>query len=163
MSGLDGLPGVNVWLSSDEAEYIKTLGSGELINQLTDKVNLSPISFTAKQYENFPRSLDVFADGTVVLVPLPGHTPGSLGMFVNLRSGKRFFFIGDLTWAIEGVQIPAERPWLARMLVDDDDDGVRRSIVRVHELMNRYPAMVIVPAHDRRVHDRIASFPDVER
>ena len=163
VSGLDGFPGVKVWLSNDEADYIKQLGSGELIKQMSDQVNLSPISFTVKQYENFQRSLDVFADGSIVLVPLPGHTPGSLGMFVNLRSGKRFFFIGDLTWAIEGVQIPAERPWVARTLVDYDDDGVRRSIVRVYELMNHYPDMVIVPAHDRRVHDRIASFPDQER
>src|SRR5437868_14538031 len=88
----------------------------------------------AKRYENFPRSLDVFVDGTIVLVPLPGHTPGSMGMFVNLHSGKRFFFIGDLTWALDGIQIPAERPWLSRALADDDPDDVRRSIVQVHEL-----------------------------
>lgn len=163
VSGLDGFPGAQVWLLSEEAEYIRHLGKGELVNQMRDKVKLNSISLMAKQYENFRRSLDIFVDGSIVLVPLPGHTPGSLGMFVNLRSGKRFFFIGDLTWAIEGVQLPAERPWLSRTLVDNDDDEVRRSIVQVHELMNRYPDMVIVPAHDRRVHARIASFPDVER
>ena len=41
--------------------------------------------------------MDLFDDGSVVFVPLPGHTGGSNGMFVNLRSGKRFFFMGDLT------------------------------------------------------------------
>src|SRR5262249_38058217 len=49
-------------------------------------------------------------DGSVALAPLPGHTTGSTGVFVNLRSGKRYLFTGDLTWALEGFKLPAERP-----------------------------------------------------
>ena len=105
----------------------------------------------------------MFSDGSVVLVPLPGHTPGSTGLFVNLHSGKRFFFIGDLTWAIEGVQLPAERPWVSRKLVDQDEEQVRRSIVKVHQLLEKHPDLIIVPAHDRRSYDKIANFPMVER
>src|SRR5436853_149087 len=163
VSGLDGFPGAKVWIAGDELEYIRNLGPGELINKLKESVKLNAIEFMAKRYENFPRSLDVFVDGSIVLVPLPGHTPGSMGMFVNLRSGKRFFFIGDLTWCREGIQLPAERPWISRRLVDKDDEQVRRAIVRVHNLAKRYPDMIIVPAHDRRVHEQIASFPEVER
>jgi glyoxylase-like metal-dependent hydrolase (beta-lactamase superfamily II) len=104
-----------------------------------------------------------YGDGSIVFVPLPGHTPGSIGMFVNLRSGKRFFFIGDLTWALEGVELPAERPWISRKLVDRDEAQVRASIIKVHRLSKRYPELVIVPAHDRRVYDRIANFPGFEQ
>jgi glyoxylase-like metal-dependent hydrolase (beta-lactamase superfamily II) len=128
-----------------------------------DKLKLHTFELSGPPYENFDRSLDLFEDGSIVLVPLPGHTPGSIGMFVNLRSGKRLFFIGDLTWAIEGVQLPAERPWMSRKLVDRDEEGVRRSIVKVYGVMKRYPEMMIVPAHDRRIHDKIANFPEVER
>ena len=106
---------------------------------------------------------DLFGDGSVVLVPLPGHTDGSLGVFVNLRSGKRFLFTGDLTWALEGFELPAERPWMARKLVDADEAEVRRSIVKVHWLMKKYPDLIVVPAHDRRVHERIANLPNFER
>jgi hypothetical protein len=28
--------------------------------------------------------------------------------------------------------------------------------------MKKYPDMMIVPAHDRRVHDKIAAFPEFE-
>jgi hypothetical protein len=84
-------------------------------------------------------------------------------MFVNLHSGKRFFFIGDLTWAIDGVTIPAERPWVARKLADVDEKVVRRSVVRVHELARKYPDLIVVPAHDRRIHDKIAQLPATER
>jgi len=163
ISGLEDFPNAEAWFAREEAEYIKTLPARELAKQMGDKLKAHAVELNGPPYENFDRSLDVFGDGSIVLVPLPGHTPGSVGMFVNLRSGNRFLFIGDLTWAIEGVQLPAERPWMSRKLVDRDEEEVRRSIVKVHQLMNRYPNIVVVPAHDRRIHDRIASLPDIER
>ncbi len=162
ISGLEDLPGIEVRMPSSELEFIRARRMPGLIDRMIDKMNVRTFDFTSGPYENFDRSLDLFADGSVVLVPLPGHTDGSTGMFVNLRSGKRFLFTGDLTWAIEGLELPAERPWLARRLVDYDEEGVRRSIVKVHQLMRKHPDLVVVPAHDRRVHDRIASLPKFE-
>src|SRR5262249_30590490 len=126
------------------------------------KLKLHPFDLNGPAYENFERSFDLYNDGSVVFVALEGHTPGSIGMFVNLRSGKRLFFIGDLTWAIEGIQIPTERPWMSRRLVDRDAEAVRRSIARVYYLKSRYPGMTIIPAHDRRIHEQIADFPNAE-
>ncbi|MBI3650135.1 MAG: MBL fold metallo-hydrolase [Acidobacteria bacterium] len=163
VSGLEDFPQAETWLAKDEEAYIHTLPSSELVQHLSGKLKWHPFEFTDSAYENFDRSLDLFKDGSIVLVPLPGHTPGSVGMFVNLRSGKRLLFIGDLTWAIEGEQIPTERPWMSRKLVDLDEDGVRRSIVKVHLLMKRYPELIVVPAHDRRIHNQLANFPATEK
>lgn len=162
ISGLEDFPGVPVQMSADELEFIRAHRYSGLIDRFIDRLNVKTFEFAAKPYENFERSYDLYDDGSVVFVPLPGHTDGSTGMFVNLPSGKRFFFTGDLTWALEGIQLPAERPWLARRLVDFDEAGVRRSIVKVYYLMKKYPDMVIVPAHDRRVHDQIKAFPEFE-
>lgn len=163
VSGLEDFPQAEAWLSREEIEDIPKLPARELIRQMSSKIKMHSLDLTGPAYENFDRSLDLYGDSSIVLVPLPGHTPGSIGMFVNLRSGKRFFFIGDLTWALEGVELPAERPWISRKLVDRDEEEVRRLIVKVHQLMKRYPELVVVPAHDRRAHDRIANFPAFER
>ena len=162
VSGLEDFPLAEAWFAKQEIDDIPTLPAGELIQQLQPKLKLHAFEFAAAPYENFDRSFDVFGDASIVLVPLPGHTPGSIGMFVNLRSGQRFFFIGDLTWAAEGIELPAERPWISRKLVDRNEVQVRAAIIRVHQLTKRYPNLVVVPAHDRRVHDRIANFPAVE-
>jgi N-acyl homoserine lactone hydrolase len=45
----------------------------------------------------------VWGDGSIVLVPAPGHTPGSIVAFIALPTGKRYALIGDLTWQLEGV------------------------------------------------------------
>jgi N-acyl homoserine lactone hydrolase len=163
VSGLEDFASAEVWATREEQDYVRTLPDTELIQQMSRVIRWHPIEFSDGAYENFDRSLDLFKDGSIVFVPLPGHTPGSLGMFVNLHSGKRFLFTGDLTWAIEGEQIPTERPWISRKLVDKDEEGVRYSIVKVHKLMQRYPELTVVPAHDRRIHDKLANFPAVER
>lgn len=163
ISGLEDFPGVEVLMPPAELEFIRLRRMPGLIDDMIGKLNVRTFNFTEKPYENFTSSYDLFGDGTVVAVPLPGHTDGSLGVFVNLPSGKRFFFTGDLTWSEEGLTLPAERPWLARRLVDYGEEEVRRSIVRVHELMKKYPEMIVVPAHDRRVHELIASLPKYER
>ncbi|HYV06041.1 MAG TPA: MBL fold metallo-hydrolase [Blastocatellia bacterium] len=162
VSGLEDLPQAEAWFSREEIDDIPKLPASELIKQMSDKLELHALDLNGPPYENFDRSLDLYQDGSIVLVPLPGHTPGSIGMFVNLRSGKRFLFIGDLTWALEGIELPAERPWVSRKLVDRDETQVRASIVKVYQLSKRYPDLVVVPAHDRRVHNRIANFPDFE-
>src|SRR5215468_10006714 len=162
ISGLEDFPGLEVRMPTAELQFIRDRKMPGLIDQMIDKLNVHTFDFTGGPYENFDRSLDLFNDGSVVLVPLPGHNTGSTGVFVNLRSGKRFLFTGDLTWALEGFELPAERPWLARRLVDYDEAEVRRSIIKVHLLMRKYPDLIVVPAHDRRVHDRIASLPRFE-
>lgn len=162
ISGLDDLPRLDVWMPRVELEFIRSHRYPGLIDQMVDRLHIHPFEFSNGPYENFDSSLDLFNDGSVVLVPLPGHTPGSTGMFVNLHSGRRYLFIGDLTWSREGIDLPAERPWLARFLVDMDDGEVRRSIVRVHALRQADASLVVVPAHDRRVHDTIAALPEFE-
>lgn len=39
--------------------------------------------------------LDVMGDGRIVLVPLPGHTPGSMGALVELDQSGRFLLASD--------------------------------------------------------------------
>jgi N-acyl homoserine lactone hydrolase len=38
---------------------------------------------------------DIFGDGCIVLVPLPGHTPGTMGAMVTLPKSEPFFLASD--------------------------------------------------------------------
>jgi N-acyl homoserine lactone hydrolase len=101
-------------------------------------------------YLGFPRSFDVWDDGSVVIVPAPGHTPGSVVVFVALPSGERYALLGDLVWQLEGIALPAERPWLPRWLLGEDAARVRDAIARIAAIHKRYPEIQLVPAHDTR-------------
>jgi glyoxylase-like metal-dependent hydrolase (beta-lactamase superfamily II) len=161
VSGLADLREVPVWISPEELAHARSDDEGgKLYRQLEARgqFQLQELSFADERYGPFAASHDFFGDGTVVLVPMPGHTPGSIAVFVTLPDGKRFLIIGDTSWTREGVDWPAEKPWIARRMVDFDAAGVREQLVLLHQLQRANPELVIVPAHDARVHVTIATF-----
>ena len=53
------------------------------------------LRFDPVPYETFDESADLYKDGSVVVVPFRGHTPGSVGIFVNVSPTRRLFYVGD--------------------------------------------------------------------
>ncbi len=159
VSGLADLRGVPVWITGDELAHARSEDDGgTLYRQLEAdaSLDLRDLEFEEVPYGPFERSHDVFGDSSVVVVPLAGHTPGSVGVFVTTSSKQRYFVIGDTSWTREGVTWPAEKPWLSRRMVDHDAQAVRQQLVFLHQLEAANPELIIVPAHDARVHEEIA-------
>lgn len=154
VSGLEDLPGVPVWMTAEERAYVEHDSAGLLYRQIHEAspILVQELVFDQGAYGPFSRHHDVYGDGSVVAVPMPGHSPGSVGVFVNLPDGRRLLFIGDTAWASEGVAWPAEKPWVTRRMVDDDAGGVREQLVLLHRLAEAHPELTVVPAHDERVH-----------
>ena len=105
--GVVELPETRVYLGAGDlalAKAEKDDGGFDVIAAIAESLapRATGVSFAPVPYENFDRSFDVYGDGTIVLVPLPGHTPGSLGTFVNLP-GLRIFHVGDATNTFEAV------------------------------------------------------------
>ncbi len=148
VSGLDEFAGVPVLVDAAETELIgqKTFKT-ELLNSFAN-LNYKQYEFEGGPYLGFPKSHDVYGDGSVVIVPSPGHTPGSVVVFVTLPSGTRYALLGDLVWQNEGFEIPAERPWPIRRLIGEDDSQVRENIGRVRAIHKKYPQIKLLPAHD---------------
>lgn len=117
------------------------------------------LEFTSGPFKGYAQSLDVYQDGTVVLVPMPGHTPGSIGLFVTVDSGTVYFFIGDVAWTQTAVQVGAPKFWAAGLLVDNDADQTQASVAQVRALVQAEPKLVVVPAHDSTVQDALGYFP----
>ena len=161
VSGLDDLRTVPVWMTPEELDFARTdeLG-GELYRRLeaSGPIELRELQLTDSAYGPFASSVDFFDDGSVIIVPMPGHTPGSVGVFVTDAEGTRALLIGDTSWTKEGVEWPAEKPWLAKRLADSDAAGVREQLVLLHRLQRANPRLLIVPAHDYRIHAKIRDF-----
>ena len=151
-SGLTDFPETPVWITPEERRYIADDAYGMEIAHAATGVHYEEYGFEDGPYFGFPRSRDVYGDGAIVVVPAPGHTPGSVIVFVALPSGKRYAFVGDLVWQLEGITQREERPWLMRRFVDADEELLKRSLVRMIAIHERHPEIVIVPAHDRRAY-----------
>lgn len=166
VSGVEDFPRAEVLVGRADHELATADGGSHALfmpGRFDDVRHWRRVDFTDGPYANFERSQDLFGDGTVVLVPLPGHTPGALGMFVNLKSGKRFFFVGDASWAIDALRLAAPRFWVSRLLIDHDSAATERTLRRVARLMRHDPDLVVVPAHDDAAQRAIGFYPRVVR
>ncbi len=94
----------------------------------------------------FERSHDLFADGSVVLVDLAGHTPGSVGVLLNLDGDRRVLLAGDAVWHRLQVRLLREKAPFPGQLVDDDRDAAFAGVHRLHALP---PTIELIPSHDR--------------
>ena len=155
VSGLENFPGVPVWVTQQEKDFVVNGHSSTALARQLGTRDYRTYGFSNGAYLGFAASCDVFGDGSVVLVPAPGHTPGSIIAFIALPSGQRYALIGDLAWQAEGIDLPAEKPWIARTLADNDAGATRKLLQQMHALKASFPSLVIVPAHDSRVWEKL--------
>lgn len=156
VSGLDQLP-VPIWTNAGELQYAEKARDGKVFRAVSKGHEIHRYEFAKAPYLGFPSSYDVHGDGSVVVALAGGHTTGSVIVFVAMPSGQRYAFIGDVTWQLEGVRKPAERPLLMRKLADADPDQVRQDLLRVASLAG---LMQVVPAHDLHAYDGIPLLTD---
>lgn len=151
VSGLDLLQ-VPIWTNAGELSYAGEARDGAVFRAVSEGHEIHRYEFDNAPYLGFPSSYDVHGDGSVVVALAGGHTTGSVIVFVTLPAGKRYAFIGDVTWQLEGVRRPAERPLLMRKLADVDPGQVREDLLRVASLAG---LMQVVPAHDLTAYEGI--------
>jgi glyoxylase-like metal-dependent hydrolase (beta-lactamase superfamily II) len=106
-----------------------------------------------KPFKNFPASCDLFGDGSMVLVDLPGHSPGLMGMYLTLPSGRRFLFSSDTFYFPEGLERRLPKSALMQKMVSEGP-GAAQSIGRVYTLMQSNSDIEIVGSHDYRLPGR---------
>lgn len=147
---LGDLPNAKVLVARSELEWLKPFtrffdGGAMPHHFKRAKDQLWAFDFTGPAVDGFEHSFDLFGDGSVVAVPLPGHTPGSTGFLVRGKEGRTYLFSGDTTWTYRGVELPAHK---AVRAFDSDLEELSSSIGRLKAIESNRPDVKVIPAHD---------------
>lgn len=100
-------------------------------------------------FEGVAGIYDVAGDGSMILLPTPGHTVGSLSMLIRREGWDPILLIGDLAYE-------------AALIAEDvmpgtgDPDVLRASYAAVRRLQDRLPGLAIVASHDFAAPDIVA-------
>jgi glyoxylase-like metal-dependent hydrolase (beta-lactamase superfamily II) len=144
--GLLDLPGLPTHLHRIEHQWIST-GPVAPVGGVRDGLRDRPIV----EYEldgppvlTFTRSHDLFGDGTVVLVDLAGHTPGSVGILAHTPRGW-ILLAGDAAWHHLQIDTIRQKASYPGNFADDDRDQTFATLHRLHLARQR---VTIVPTHD---------------
>jgi glyoxylase-like metal-dependent hydrolase (beta-lactamase superfamily II) len=147
--GLLDLPGLPVHLHRVEEDWI--MGSdrppvGGVRTALTDGRRVKAHDLDGPPVATFAASHDLFGDGSVLLVNLPGHTPGSIGVLTRTPRGW-VLIAGDAAWHHDQVDLIRQKPSFPAEIaqVDFDRDAAFDTLHRLH-LARRL--MRVIPTHD---------------
>jgi len=92
---------------------------------------------------------DLLGDGTLMVLPTPGHTPGSLSLLVRRPGQPTLLMVGDVTYdahVLEAGHVPGV----------GNRRQLREATAMVNEMRQRHPDLAILPAHDPGAADRLA-------
>ena len=101
----------------------------------------------------FPGSVDLYGDGSIYLVPLPGHSPGQVGVLARTPHGL-VLLVGDAAYTLRNIEQPV------LMGVYDDRDATWDTLCRLRRLVQANPDVLIWPSHDPQVFREQPTAPD---
>ncbi len=88
---------------------------------------------------------DLFGDGSLLLMPLPGHARGQLGLLANTDRGQ-VLFAADSCWLTRAIR---ERRPPSRLtnVVADSPNSLHATIRCLHAFAAEHPEVRLVPSH----------------
>ena len=98
--------------------------------------------------EPFGEAHDLMGDGSLVLLPTPGHTAGSMSLLVRRTSSASLLMVGDVTYEVELLET-------GRIPGVGDAADLRKASAMVRELEKHYPGLAVLPAHDPGAAERL--------
>jgi glyoxylase-like metal-dependent hydrolase (beta-lactamase superfamily II) len=156
IGGLPELSHANIVVSEREWSSMQRPMAG-LRGFLRDHIELDglhwdrvhPESLGDPGLASFNTGHDLFGDGSLVLLPTPGHTPGSMSLLVRRPGHAPLLMVGDLTYdadLLEAGHVPGA----------GHKGQMHQSVTAVNTLRQAFPDLAVLAAHDPAAADRLA-------
>ena len=149
-----------ILVTHEHLDHVRGLSQSANFRHLAPRIRL-----TQAQIENMPADTDFAPEQLdalspvelseptrvapgVVLIPAPGHTPGSIWIYVGLAGGQEVLLVGDSVWSHHNLTRERGRPALLALALGEDREGTLAQARALRTLRDEEPTLAIVPAHD---------------
>lgn len=154
VAGLRDFPRARVWASRAAwTDVAGRAGLGGLVraylpalvpDDFEQRAELLP-PLAGRALDGLGATHDLFGDGTLALVELPGHARGQLGLAAHTTRGK-LLFVADACWVRDGYRTLRPPHWLTRVITDDAR-ARDATLARLRDFARAAPDVSIVPTH----------------
>ncbi len=150
VGGIADIPQAQLYAGQEGFDYMRGRDHPERATVFRDRIELPGARWNMIAFEPtddpsltpFTEAFDLMGDRTLLVLPTPGHLPGSVSMLVRRDSTPPLLLVGDLCYdqqLLEDDQIPA---------VCDDPEQLRATYAKVRALKEHTPDLLILAAHD---------------
>lgn len=136
-----GLKGINALLSA----YMKELEPPDF----EERSMVIQDFESALPYKDFNRGNDLFDDGSIIAVELPGHAPGQLGLFIQTET-QTVLLAADASWTSQAIR-EIHLPSLVTKMIIHDYPAFVETLQKLHRLHLQRPDIKIIPSHCQEV------------
>jgi len=162
VGGLEDFPRALLWVARAEWEASSqpTLLGKPDVRPYADHARVHTVDWIGTApYGPFDGHIDVFGDGSLVLVPTPGHTPGHMAVLLNLVGGS-FLFTGDSAWIDRHWQEVAPKGRLVRGLLEYDWELNQQALLRIRTWAEAIEDLVVISGHEADNLERLKPWPE---
>ena len=100
----------------------------------------------AQPWEEFSSTWDLFGDGSLRLVALPGHAPGQIGaVFRRTGDRRQMFLLSDACWTHANLR--GRPPSALAHFLMDDPMAFHDTLGRLGAFARAHPETLLVPSH----------------
>jgi glyoxylase-like metal-dependent hydrolase (beta-lactamase superfamily II) len=94
----------------------------------------------------FTQSFDLLGDGSLLIVPLPGHSPGQTGLLMPDVEGRPVFLTADACWSMPACR-QGRLPSRLAAIATADTQNYQQTFFNLQQLANRETSLVCLPSH----------------
>ncbi len=121
------------WEAAQRHAGVRSAHSAELL----------PPDFAARVETFAPAGTDLFGDGSLVTISLPGHAAGQCGLLI--RGAPPTLLVADAVWQRQ--QLAGEMPHFLTRLIQHDWAAYRETLARLKAFRQEHPDWRILPTH----------------
>lgn len=94
----------------------------------------------------FTQAFDLLGDGSLLLVPLPGHSHGQTGLLMPDVNGQAVFLTADACWSLPACR-EGRLPSLLAGLATANQQAYKQTFFNLQQLVNREKSLICLPSH----------------
>lgn len=89
---------------------------------------------------------DIFGDGSLLAIPLPGHAAGQFGLFFRSPDDREIFLVADAVWSSQTLRDGVPPPRLVTAWLGDTRSYLS-TLARLQRLQGAGDGLLMVPSH----------------
>lgn len=94
----------------------------------------------------FEHGADLFGDGSLLAVHLPGHSRGQIGIVFRQENGQIVFMSADACWSLAALRENRPPTWLARRIFDRSDH-YQDTFRKLQQMQSQPQTPWLIPSH----------------
>jgi glyoxylase-like metal-dependent hydrolase (beta-lactamase superfamily II) len=94
----------------------------------------------------FDTGFDLFGDGSLLGVPLPGHSLGQLGLFIPDADGRPAFLVADACWSLPALRA-GRMPSRLALFINAERRRYAHTFNGLAGIARREPGVALLPSH----------------